>query len=149
MAEWTARDFSVAEAAALAGLRRGTLDAWVHRIREAEILFSERRGDRRWFSPQDICILRVGYELERAGRNWLTAIGQAFEHLQQQPPDNAVLVVDVMSVSSASGRIISARDVECLAVDKSKILVPIGTISADIIARCAEIYGGADVAVSN
>ncbi|CAN7481063.1 hypothetical protein [Mesorhizobium sp. LjNodule214] len=146
MADWTARDFTVAEAAAMAGLRRGTLDAWVHRIRDAEVLFSERRGDRRWFSPQDICILRVGYELERAGRNWLTAIAQAFEHLQTPPATDAVLVVDVISVSSASGRIISDRDVERLAVDKSKILIPIGTISADIIARCAELES-ADVAV--
>ncbi|MBZ9999643.1 MULTISPECIES: hypothetical protein [unclassified Mesorhizobium] len=148
MADWQNRDFTVAEAAALAGLRRGTLDAWVHRIRDCEILFSERRGDRRWFSPQDICILRVGYELERAGRGWLTAIAQAFEHLQTPPAADDVLVVDVMSVSSASGRVISDRDVERLAVDKSKILLPIGSICAEISERCAAIYGGTDVAVS-
>ncbi|CAN7500856.1 hypothetical protein [Mesorhizobium caraganae] len=142
------REFALAEAADLAGLHRNTLDQWVFRAKDVDVLFSERRGRNRWFSPRDISVLRVGYELERAGRGWLTAIAQAFEVLQHLPPDDAILVVDVMSVSAKAGRIICDRDVERLAVDKSKILVPIGAISAEILARCAELES-ADVAVPN
>ncbi|MCM5691438.1 hypothetical protein M8037_22190 [Sinorhizobium meliloti] len=142
---WTSRDFTVAEAAQLAGLHRATLDVVVHRARHLDVLFSERRKHRRWFSPKDICVLRVAYELERAGRDWATALAQAFEHLSRPPPTDALLVVPVMSVSARSGRLVTGL-AETIP-SASFTVLPIGKIAAEIDAACQQLKEADIVAV--
>lgn len=135
---WTVRDFTRAEAAKMAGLHLATLDVVIHRAKPFASLFSERRKGRRWFSPKDIAVLRLGYEVERGGRNWPTAIAQAFEHLGQPPPPDSVLVVPVMSVACTSGRVLTGLTVPLLP-SESMAVFPIGRIAADIIERCQEL----------
>ncbi|NRQ18763.1 hypothetical protein [Ensifer sesbaniae] len=142
---WETRDYTVAEAANLAGLHRATLDVVVHRARHLDVLFSERRKHRRWFSAKDICVLRVGYELERTGRDWATALAQAFEHLSQPPPSDALLVVPAMSVSARSGRVVAG--LSDLIPTASFIVLPLGKIAAEIQARCEQIQEAPSVAI--
>ncbi|MFQ6181658.1 hypothetical protein ACLMJV_06835 [Sinorhizobium meliloti] len=142
---WTSRDFTVAEAAQIAGLHRATLDWQVHRARHVDFLFSEKRKHRRFFSPQDITALRLAHELERGGKDWLTAIAQAFEVLQQPPHADALLVVPVMSVSARSGRVITSLPDPIPTA--SFITLPIGKIAADIEAACEQLKETASVAV--
>ncbi|MBL6431890.1 MAG: MerR family transcriptional regulator [Alphaproteobacteria bacterium] len=134
---WTSRDYSVAEAAQLAGLHRATLDWWVHRAKPLEVLFSERRKSRRWFSPKDIAVLRIAHELGRAGRLWNTAIAQAFERLEHPPPADALLVVPVMSVSHTAGRVLASLPDPLR--DESFIVIPIGRIVGEIATACHEL----------
>ncbi|MGO7965277.1 hypothetical protein ACC720_17630 [Rhizobium ruizarguesonis] len=143
---WTSRDFTVAEAAQLAGLHRAALDNVVSRTKPLAPLYSEKRKGRRWFSAKDITVLRVAYELERAGRNWPTAIAQAFQHLATPPPEDALLVVPVLSVSATSGRVLVG--LPALPGGGSMIVLPIGKITADIVAACEQIKETAVVAVS-
>lgn len=142
---WTAREFAVAEAALVAGIHRAHLDVIIHRTRDVDVLFSERRKGRRWFSPRDITIIRLAHELERAGRNWLTAIAQAFEHLAQPPPPEALLIVPVMSVSARSGRVVTG--LADLIPSESFVVLPIGRIAAEVVAACDQLKEAADVAV--
>lgn len=136
---WDRRDFSVAEAAALSGIHRANIDLIVHRAKDCDVLFSEKRGRNRWFSPRDIAVLRIAYECERAGQTWLTALARAFEHLQDQSAADAVLVFRANSVSAFSGRLIPDRDIERLPVDEAIVLIPIGKIVSGIIERCDTI----------
>lgn len=142
---WDRRDFTVAECAAMSGIHRANIDLIVHRAKGCEMLFSEKRGHRRWFSPRDIAVLRLAYECERSGQRWLSALGRAFEHLQEPPAPDAVLVFRAMSTAISSGRLIPDRDVERLPVDEAIVLIPIGKIVADIIERCAAIHKEADL----
>lgn len=144
---WNARDFTVAEAARVAGLHRAHLDVIINRTKPLAPLFSEKRKGRRWFSAKDITVLRLAFELERAGRNWPTAIAQAFEHLATPPPNDALLVVPVLSVSSTSGRVLTG--LSGLPGSGSMIVLPIGRIAADIIAACDQLKETPVVAVSN
>jgi len=134
---WRERAYSVGEAATLAGIRRSALDMWC--IRQPAELFSEKRGHRRWFSPQDIAILRLAHELERGGMPLLGAIGAAFEVLQEPPAADAIFVIPTGKLTARSARFISDRDVPRLVVDKSQILIPIGQLVAGINAACAEL----------
>ncbi|QKK15612.1 hypothetical protein [Rhizobium indicum] len=143
---WTAREYAVAEAARVAGIHRAHLDVIINRTKPLSPLFSEKRKGRRWFSAKDITVLRVAYELDRAGRNWPTAIAQAFEHLATPPPGDALLVVPVLSVSSTSGRMLSGLPV--LPGSSSMIVLPVGKITDDIVAACEHIKETAVVAVS-
>lgn len=130
---WTRRDFTVAEAAQLCGLPRASLDVLIHRARDVAVLFTEKRGSRRWFSLKDICVLRIAFELERSGRNWLTAIGVAFDNLEHPPPADALLIAPaVIRRACGSPRIICDRDVPRLIFERSTVVVPIGRIVADI-----------------
>lgn len=134
MPPWDRRDFTVAEAAQLAGLHRGQIDLLIHRARDVAVLFNEKRGSRRWFSLKDIAVLRIAFELERAGRTWLTALGAAFDNLEDPPPDDALLVAPaVIRRGCGLPRIISDRDVPRLHFERSEVIVPIGRIVADII----------------
>jgi len=143
---WTERAFTRAEAANMAGLHLTTMDVVIHRAKPLAALFSERRKGRRWFSPKDIAVLRLGYELERAGRNWLTAIAQSFEHLGQPPPPDAILIVPVMSVACTSGRMLTGLSVP-LTPSQSMAVFPIGKIVADIVAACQILKETSSVAV--
>ncbi len=134
---WRERAFSIGEAAAMAGLRRSQIDVWI--MRQPADLFSEKRGHRRWLSPMDISVLAMAHQLERAGMSLLTAIGCAFEHLQNPPAPDAVFVIPAGSTSCTAGRFISDRDVARLAVDKTVILIPAGEIAGRIIAACADL----------
>ncbi|TAW88382.1 hypothetical protein ELI13_06415 [Rhizobium ruizarguesonis] len=135
----------MAEAARVAGIHRAHLDVIINRTKPLSPLFSERRRGRRWFSAKDITVLRIAYELERAGRNWPTAIAQAFEHLATPPPNDALLVVPVLSVSSTSGRVLTG--LPALPSSDSMIVLPIGRIANDIVAACEHIKETAVVAV--
>lgn len=128
MPHWTAREFTRSEAADLAGLNVNTLDVVIHRTKPLQSLYSERRKGGRFFSPKDITVLRVALELERAGRNWPTAIAQAFQHLEHPPPSDALLVVPVASVSATSGRLITGLSDPLPAA--AFITIPIGAIAA-------------------
>lgn len=134
---WTAREFAVAEAASVAGIHRAHLDVIISRASGADVLFSEKRKHRRWFSPKDITVLRLAHELERAGRNWLTAIAQAFEHLGQPPPPDAVLIIPTMSISARSGRVLTGLPKPL--PSESFAVLPIGRIAAEIIAACEQL----------
>lgn len=127
---WTSRDVTVAEAARVVGLHRSHLDVIISRNREIDTLFSEKRKGRRWFSAKDITVLRVAFELERAGRNWLTALAQAFEHLEWPPPPEALLIVPVAAVSCTSGRVITGLPDPL--PSSSFITIPIGKLAAEI-----------------
>lgn len=140
---WTVREFSVAEAAAISGIHRANIDLIIHRARDCEVLFSEKRNHRRWFSPRDIAVLRIAYECERAGQIWMTALARAYEHLQVPPSPDAILVFPSMSVAHTSGRIITAAE----PVDKSMVLVPIGKIVGEVVARTTQLKEAADVAI--
>ncbi|MEY9097371.1 DNA-binding transcriptional MerR regulator [Sinorhizobium fredii] len=143
---WRMRAFSSEEASQISGVHRGTLDVWIHR--EPADLFSQKRGTRRYFSPQDISIIAVALDLSRGGMPVLTSIACAFERLQSEPPADAILVVKNGAVSPRTGRVIADKDVPQLQVDHSFQLIPIGQIAARVRKACAELYeGGADVAV--
>lgn len=145
MVDWTSRDFTVAECAAMSGIHRANIDLIVHRAKGCDVLFSEKRGRNRWFSPQDIAVLRIAYECERAGQTWLAALARAFEHLQDQPAADAVMVFRANSVSAVSGRLIPDRDVERLPVDEAIVLIPVGKIVWGIVERCDAIEKEADI----
>lgn len=131
---WTTRGWTAAEAAALCGLHRSQLDLLIHRAKHVSTLFCEKRGSRRWFSLRDISVLRIAFDLERAGRTWLTAIGAAFDNLEHPPAADALLIAPAV-IKRACGlpRIICDRDVPRLNFERSEIIVPIGRIVADII----------------
>jgi hypothetical protein len=143
---WQDRVFTRAEAASLSGLHPVTLDVVLHRGKPLAPLYSEKRKGRRWFSPKDITVLRVAYELELAGRNWPTAIAQAFEHLATPPPADALLIIPVLSVSATSGRVLTG--LPALPGSGSMIVLPIGDIAADVVSACEQIKETAVVAVS-
>lgn len=133
---WTSRDLTVAEAALYAGLHRASLDVIISRAKGAEVLFSEKRKHRRWFSQRDVCVLRIAFELERAGRNWLAALSAAFDHLEHPPPSDALLVAPaVIKRGCGRPRLISDRDAGRLPFDVSTIVIPIGRICAEIIKK--------------
>ncbi|RUU92802.1 hypothetical protein EOB59_05440 [Mesorhizobium sp. M7A.F.Ca.MR.176.00.0.0] len=137
---WTSRGFTVAEAAQLAGLHRSALDVIIHRARHVSVLWSEKRATRRWFSPRDICVLRIAHELERSGRSWLMSIGTAFDNLEHPPTADTLLVAPaVIRRGCGLPRVIPERDANRLPFDVSTIVVPFGRICNDIIARCAEL----------
>lgn len=126
---WTSRDLTVAEAARVVGLSRAHLDVIIHRTKPLQDLYSAKRKGGRFFSPKDITVLRVALELERAGRNWTTAIAQAFQHLENPPPRDALLVVPVGSVSCTSGRMLTGLPDPLPSA--SFITIPIGRIAAE------------------
>lgn len=129
---WDRRDFTVAEAAALSGIHRANVDLLIHRAKDVSTLFSEKRGRNRWFSVRDIAVLRIAFELEQAGRNWLTAIGTAFDNLYGGPPDSGALLIAPAVRKRACGLpYISARPPAMF--ERSEIIIPIGRIVAEII----------------
>ena len=132
---WDRRNLTVAEAAAMSGIHRASIALLIHRAKDVETLFSEKRGSRRWFSPRDVCVLRIAFELERSGRNWLTAIGTAFDHLFEGPPEPDALLIAPAVQKRACGlpRIISDRDVPRLSFERSEIIIPIGLIVHSIM----------------
>lgn len=79
-------------------------------------------------------MLRIAFELERSGRNWLNAIATAHKHLFDGPPEPDALLIAPAVQKRACGlpRIISDRDVPRLNFERSEIIIPIGRIVADI-----------------
>lgn len=129
---WDRRDFTVAEAAAMSGIHRANVDLLIHRAKGVSTLFSEKRGRNRWFSPRDIAVLRIAFELERSGRNWLTAIGTAFDHLYEGPPDPEALLIAPAVQKRACGLPYIAAQPPAV-FERSEIIIPIGRIVAEII----------------
>jgi hypothetical protein len=128
---WDRRNLTVAEAAAMSGIRRSQVDLLIHRAKAVETLFSEKRGSRRWFSPRDVCVLRIAFELERSGRNWLTAIGTAFDNLFDGPPEPDALLIAPAVQKRACGLPYIAKQPPAV-FERSEIIIPIGRIVADI-----------------
>lgn len=133
---WDRRDYTVDEAARVAGMPRGSLDVLIHRARDVSTLFSEKRGSRRWFSLRDICVLRVAFELERSGRNWLTAIGTAFDNLEYPPPGDMLLIAPAVQKRACG---LPYMATEPPAFDRSYVVMPIGRIVADITKEAADV----------
>ncbi|WP_135866687.1 hypothetical protein [Mesorhizobium sp. M8A.F.Ca.ET.213.01.1.1] len=118
----------------MCGLHRGQLDLLIHRAKAVAVLFCEKRGSRRWFSLRDIAVLRIAYDLERAGRTWLTAIGAAFDNLEHPPDSDSLLIAPaVQKRGCGRPRIIADRDVPRLNFERSEIIVPIGRIVSSIL----------------
>jgi hypothetical protein len=129
---WDRRDFTVAEAAALSGLHRASVDLLIHRAKDVSTLFSEKRGRNRWFSPRDIAVLRIAFELESSGRNWLTAIGAAFDNLYDGPPEpDALLIAPAVQKRACGLPYIASRPPATF--ERSEVIIPIGRIVAEII----------------
>ncbi|QIA23104.1 hypothetical protein [Mesorhizobium sp. AA22] len=140
MNAWTHRAYTRDECAVLCGMPRGSLDVLTHRARDVSVLFTEKRGTKRWFSVKDICVLRIAHELERAGRSWLMAIGAAFDNLQHPPPADALLIAPaVIRRGCGLPRIISDRDVPRLNFERSEIIVPIGLICQTIVKEAENV----------
>jgi hypothetical protein len=114
---WRARAFTQDEAADLAGLEPGCLRVWVCRNKTAA--FSEKRGSRRWFSPQDICVLRIARELAKTGKPVAQAITTAGLRLVEPPSQDEIMVV-------RSG--------------DARTVVQLGEIAAAVIAACQSTY---------
>ena len=130
---WSVRVYSRAQAAELAAINPGTLDVRIHRMRDCDVLFSERRNSRRVFSARDITVLAVAYEIERAGRSWLDALGIAFDHLQEPPEADALLILTPTPVRDSGGPRVAKEVPE--PVERSTLVVPIGSIATDILNR--------------
>lgn len=129
---WHQRIYTRAQAADISGLHPSTLAGLVHRMRHADVLFSERQGGRRMFSARDIATLRVAYELERGGQTWLTALARAFERLTEPPPHDALLVTPVTSVAARSSVVTTGPQT---VAGHSVLIVPIGAIVADVLEK--------------
>ncbi|KHJ54540.1 hypothetical protein LA66_14005 [Aureimonas altamirensis] len=136
---WTTRDLTVAEAAELCGFSRARLDVIIGRLDGAQTLFSAKKGGRRWFSPRDVSVLAVAHELERFGSTWLAAVGAAYEALQDEPAEDAILVATLAKTMPTITRTINDRDVSRLNVDKTTLLIPHGRLVADIAKRSAQL----------
>lgn len=127
---WRFRAYSTDEAAALAGMKRGTLDQWIARNPGIEV--SAKRKSRRLFSPADIAALAVALELERHGWQVPQALVAALLVMSDPPAPDALLL------GAGRGTItISAADLAALQIDQSKILIPVGRIAHQIIAATA------------
>lgn len=137
MTAWSARDFSVAEAAKLCGFSEAHFRVILHRNKPIQTLFSEKRSGRRWFSRKDICVLKVGHVLERFGRTYLMGIADAFDRLERPPPEDTIIVLTLGRSLPQCRRMISDRDVPRLPVGEATLLVPIGRIVANIIKEAA------------
>ncbi|GHE49961.1 hypothetical protein GCM10019059_06530 [Camelimonas fluminis] len=133
--QWTAREYTRAEAATLAGMPEGSLDSLIHHARDVATLFSEKRKGRRFFSLRDIAVLRVAHEFVHGGRDWLVAIGIAYDRLEHPPPPDALIVAPAVIRRGCGPPIITTTPPD--AFDRSTIVVPVGRIVADIIRRAA------------
>ena len=136
---WRTRAFTQIEAAQLIGLSPGHLKVWVHRNRHVDVLFSEKRKGRRYFSPMDISVLRIAHEIERGGMNMLFAIGAAFEILQEIPAVSSVLKIKNGATGVRKSNVIDDADVPRVIVDHSLQLIPIGKLVQEVLKRCAEL----------
>lgn len=138
MLEWRReRAFSMDEAAELSGLHLSTLKDWVATV--ATHFVSERRGGRRWYSAEDILILRVANEMVKGGAVTLLAIAVAWEHLARVDyiPRDAALAVKPGGVATTSTVLCSIDDPP----DWDSIqLIKIGRIAADVLAACRDRY---------
>ncbi|QND59847.1 hypothetical protein [Mesorhizobium huakuii] len=120
--------------------------AWLARCADASrprvsVLFTEKRGTKRWFSVKDIAVLRIAHELERSGRSWLMAIGQAFDHLERPPDPDALLIAPaVIRRGCGLPRIVRDRDVPRLNFERSEIVIPIGRIVSEITKEAALVW---------
>lgn len=142
MDAWQHRAYSRDEAATFCGLPHvSQLDVLIHRERRVSALFSGKFGSQRRFSLKDVCILRVAFELERAGRSWLMALGQAFDALERPPEPDALLIAPaVVKRGCGLPRLVPDRDVPRLNFDRSTIVIPIGRIVAKISEEAARVW---------
>lgn len=137
---WNERSFTQDEAADIAGFKPSALRKYIHRLEGAEVLFSELRHSRRWFSPQDISVLAVGRELVDGGMVTLTGVATAFEYLQSPPDADIILTVPNGAIAVGQARTFPEAEVQHLSVDKSIQLIPLGKIAARIQGECAKQY---------
>lgn len=137
MLEWRReRAFSMEEAADLSGLHLSTLKDWITTV--ADLFVSERRAGRRWFSAEDILVLRIANELVKGGAVTLLALAVAWEHLAElSHRGDAALAVK-------PGAIATSAVVLCPADDPpdwdSITIVKIGRIAEATYAACEAAY---------
>lgn len=99
---WRDAHFSQMETAYFAGLHQSTLRDWISGF--GKLFVSERRGGRRWFTPEDILVLRIANELVKGGFVTLTALAIAKDHVEGAvwfPPD--VLLAAKPGATSTTG----------------------------------------------
>lgn len=138
MSSWRReRAFSSDEAADLAGLHPSALRDWVSTV--ANLFVSERRAGRRWFSAEDILVLRVANELVKGGAVTLLALAVAWEHLADVDyiPRDAALAVKPGGIATTATVLCSADDPP----DWDSIqVIKIGRIAEAVYAACHEAY---------
>lgn len=137
---WKERSFTQDEAADIAGFKPAALRKYVHRLEGAEVLFSELRHGRRWYSPMDIAVLATGRDLVDGGMQTITAVAVAFEHLQSPPDLDIILTVPNGAYAVSQARVFPETEVAHLALDKSIQLIPLGKIAARVQAECSKQY---------
>ena len=136
MPHYVERCFTVEEAARISGIKRTTLDVMLHRL-GASCPISAKRGSRRWFSRRDIVVLSLVIALENAGTSIAAAFAVASTAVAEPPDDDAILLLDA---ETKDARVIGDADVPRLLLEQSKILIPIGAMSARIARICGELY---------
>lgn len=130
---WRAAHFSQTEAADIAGLHQSTLRDWMAGF--GKLFVSERRAGRRWFSPEDILILRLANELVRGGFVTLTALAIAKEHVEEAVwfPSDVLLAAKPGATSTAAVRLI----VDGKVPDWDSVqIIRFGRIAHDTLQQC-------------
>ncbi|MDH4993314.1 MerR family transcriptional regulator [Aquamicrobium lusatiense] len=138
MREWRReRAFSMEEAADLSGLHLSTLKDWITTV--ADLFVSERRAGRRWFSAEDILVLRIANELVKGGAVTLLALAVAWEHLADvaHVPRDAALAVKPGAIATSAVVLCPANDPP----DWDAItIIKIGRIAEATYAACEAAY---------
>lgn len=107
---WRRAEFAQAETAYFAGLHPSTLRDWIAGY--GKLFVSERRAGRRWFSPEDILVLKIANELVKGGFVTLTALAIAREHVEEAEwfPPGALLVAKPGATSTTAVRLVFGVD---------------------------------------
>ena len=128
---WRERAFTSEEAADAIGIRRNTLDVWVHR--HGGDRFSERRKGGRYFSTADIAALAAARRMNTAGvplREAIAAVGECF--FARPWTESAILVGDGRIAAVSFDIAKAAR----LAVEESLTVIPVGRIADEAVEFC-------------
>lgn len=132
---WRQRAFLQEEAADLAGIRPSTLRDWISTV--GDTFVSERRRGRRFYSGQDILVLRIANEMVKGGAVTLLALAVAWEHCQTVPDRNVLMAVkpgNVATTGTIRCTIDTVPDWESVQVIK------LGRIAETTLAACEAAY---------
>ena len=139
MVEWRrVRAFFQTEAAGLAGLRESTLRDWISTI--GDLFVSERKAGRRFYSAEDILVLRIANEMVKGGAVTLLALAVAWEHCAKVDyfPEDALLAVKPGGVATQCTQLCTADTVP----DWDSVqIIKLGRIAKTTFAACEVAYG--------
>ncbi|WP_162931609.1 MerR family transcriptional regulator [Mesorhizobium sp. DCY119] len=138
MREWRRnRAFSTDEAADLSGLHPSALRDWVATC--GTLFVSERQRGRRFYSAEDILVLRVANEMVKGGAVTLLALAVAWEHCAGAVWINrdSCLAVKPGSVATSSTVLCSA---DALPDWDSIHIIHLGRIAEATYAACEAAY---------